>query len=184
MVEGGAAVITTFLETAASPQSMVDALIVTIAPTLVGSQGVGFNNLNQVCPRTRYVCLRDRDVHHFCADPRLATHSHRDSWSGYCCRYEGDQERINLRQPFALLVWLHRAKLSQLFSVSQATRINNLCDLSDYISSRPYGAHHNPPYPSTSHGELPWRNSQRSRMTFEGPFCNRRSSLPARRRCG
>jgi 2,5-diamino-6-(ribosylamino)-4(3H)-pyrimidinone 5'-phosphate reductase len=43
MVEGGAAVIASFLESARAPTKAVDTLIVTIAPTLVGAQGIGYS---------------------------------------------------------------------------------------------------------------------------------------------
>jgi 2,5-diamino-6-(ribosylamino)-4(3H)-pyrimidinone 5'-phosphate reductase len=44
MVEGGAAVIGSFLEESAraKPNTIIDTLIITIAPTLVGDEGVGY----------------------------------------------------------------------------------------------------------------------------------------------
>jgi riboflavin biosynthesis pyrimidine reductase len=42
MVEGGAQVIGSFFEIASSPGSLVDRVIVTVAPTFVGQDGIGY----------------------------------------------------------------------------------------------------------------------------------------------
>lgn len=53
MVEGGASVIASFLDAASSipapgGECAVDTLIVTVAPSMVGDEGVGYS-VNQVC---------------------------------------------------------------------------------------------------------------------------------------
>ena len=50
MVEGGATIIDTFLAESAraEPNPIIDTLIITIAPTLVGDEGVGYGTTDQV----------------------------------------------------------------------------------------------------------------------------------------
>jgi 2,5-diamino-6-(ribosylamino)-4(3H)-pyrimidinone 5'-phosphate reductase len=54
MVEGGARVIQSFLSSAASGH-LVDALIVTTAPILVGREGVGYSEGLEQVPGMKYI---------------------------------------------------------------------------------------------------------------------------------
>jgi 2,5-diamino-6-(ribosylamino)-4(3H)-pyrimidinone 5'-phosphate reductase len=58
MVEGGAAIVGSFLAESAraKPNTIIDTLIITIAPTLVGNEGVGYGkrlSTDQVWSRSR-----------------------------------------------------------------------------------------------------------------------------------
>ncbi len=60
MVEGGASVIRAFLTAAGSSASpVVDTVIVTVAPVLVGNEGVGYGS-DLLADAVRYRCFSDQ----------------------------------------------------------------------------------------------------------------------------
>jgi 2,5-diamino-6-(ribosylamino)-4(3H)-pyrimidinone 5'-phosphate reductase len=58
MVEGGARIIQSFLLASATSEPLVDALIVTTAPILIGREGVGYSEGFEQLPGLKYITTR------------------------------------------------------------------------------------------------------------------------------